>query len=154
MRRFRFRLETLLQMRRRREEEIKLRLAAKNSHIIKAQEELGGLHAEMERAQKADRESRTKALQALALRQAVVYRHRLKADIAAKNGQIDGLRNEAEEIRRALVVAKQKTRAVELLREKRQAQWRKEYNANDQKFTDDISQQQFVRARRAAAAPA
>jgi flagellar FliJ protein len=154
MRRFRFRLETLLQMRRRREEEIKLRLAAKNSQIIKAQEDLGQLHTEMERAQKADRESRTRALQAFALRQAVVYRHRLKADIAAKNGEIDNLRNEAEEIRRALVAAKQKTRAVELLREKRQAQWRKEYNASYQKFTDDLSQQQFLRARRAGMAPA
>jgi flagellar biosynthesis chaperone FliJ len=52
MKRFRFRLEVLLDIRMRREEKVKLELAEQNKEILKQQETLNGLHEELKNLQR------------------------------------------------------------------------------------------------------
>jgi flagellar export protein FliJ len=61
------------------------------------------------------------------------------------------LQNEAEVKRRDLVKATQQVRALELLRERRFAQWRLEYRREEQGFIDDVSGQAYIRRKKAVA---
>jgi flagellar FliJ protein len=147
MQRFRFRLETVLQLRKRKEDEVKLALARKNNEIIRAQLQLRQMHDELNGLQQQQKESRQQGLNIVELRHWVAYRNKMKLDIIAKSKELGGLKKNLEEIRAALVQATKKKRAVELVREKRFAQWRKDYNNSTQKVTDDLSQQRFIRNR-------
>ena len=86
----------------------------------------------------------------MALRYSVVHRHKLKTDMLSKGKEIERFRGEAEAIRKNLIEARRKTRSVELLRERRLAQWRKEYTIEEQEHLDDVSQKSHIRTRQAA----
>jgi len=149
MQRFRFSLETLLELRRRKEDAVKLELARKQGEVGTAREELDALARELDTLQREEKESRRKMSgDVVLMRHAVAYRHKLKLDMLAKGRQIDELKAEAERIRKRLVKATQEVRALELLRERRFAEWRKEYRAEEQGFIDDVSQQGYIRKKK------
>ena len=85
------------------------------------------------------------------LRASVAYRHKLKQDILKKGRQIDDLKADAVKIRKKLVEATKARRALEIIRERRFAEWKEEYKAQEQGFIDDISQQGFIRKSHSAA---
>jgi flagellar FliJ protein len=137
MQRFRFTLETLLELRRRKEDAVKLELARKQGEVGIAQGQLDALARAWDALQRV-----------VLMRHAVAFRHKLKLDMLAKGRQIDELKAEAERIRKRLVKATQEVRALELLRERRFAEWRKEYRAEEQGFIDDVSQQGYIRKKK------
>lgn len=151
MKRFRFSLQTLLEVRAREEEAVKLELGEKNREVRQAREELREFHERLTDFQSSERAVRERADDIVALRHSVAYRHRLKSDLLRTGRRIQGLQLEAEAIRQRLVTATQRRRAIELIRERRYREWRREYNAREQKSTDEVSQQKFIRDGRAAA---
>ena len=136
-------------MRRRTEDGIKNRIAHKNAKINETTgrlKELGEEFAEMQRMQQQRRSGRTDMV---SLRLSVSYRYTLKSRMVETIRFIDTLKKERAEIRGELVEARRAVRAIELLRERQYAQWKKKYDRIQQGLIDDISQQGFIRKQRA-----
>lgn len=145
MKRYHFRLETLLELRKRREDEIKLQLGKKNREMLAARKELAATSDALKSLQASEKKTRATAKSALVLRYSVTYRYKLKEDIVKKSRLIDELGAQAEGIRKKLVRATQQRRAIEIVRERQLAEWKKEYSSQERKFVDDISQQAYIR---------
>jgi flagellar protein FliJ len=153
MKRFQFRLDTLLALRKRREEQVKLELGKKNQEISRSQEELKTFIAALKTLQSSEKEKRAEHQETiLELRYSVAYRFKLKQDIIKKGSQVEELGVQAAGIKKRLVKATQARRALELLREKKLSEWKKEYNTTEQGFIDDVSEQAFIRKTKSAKA--
>jgi flagellar FliJ protein len=151
MQRFRFTLETLLGLRRRREEEARLALGRRQMELALARNELAGLGERLKLLQMQQKNDRKNGCDINSMRMGVAYRHKLKLDMLKKGEQIQKIQQETETCRKTLVKATQKVRSLELLRERRHAEWRIEYNREVQGFIDDTAGQAFIRKKRAVA---
>jgi flagellar FliJ protein len=154
VKRFEFRLETLRALRQRREDEIKQELGKKIQGIITARKELSEITEALKALQGEEKKNRPQATSAVELRYGIAYRFKLKKDILVKGRQIDDLQAQAHAIRAKLVKAKQERRAIDIVRERQYAAWKKAYRTQEQGFIDDVSQQAYIRRARAAAAAA
>ncbi|MGB7567854.1 MAG: flagellar export protein FliJ [Chitinivibrionales bacterium] len=151
MKRFRYRLQTLLDIKKRKEEEIKRKLAEKNNQVLRAQKQLKELHEQLARFQASEKKQRMQSVTVYALRASVVYRYKLQADIAGKGKEIVQLTQDAHTIVKLLTEAKRECKVLEILRDKKLAEWKREYKIEEQEFTDDVSQKGFIRKTRTAA---
>jgi flagellar FliJ protein len=150
MKRFEFPLEALLEKRKREEEAVKLELAEKNKEILAAQNELQTIEGELKGLQEEEKKRREQVKDVLPLKMSVSYRNKLKLDMLKKGEDIHTLQMERGDIRKKLVKATQRKRALELLRENRYQEWLKENKRLEQVFLDDVSQQGFIRKKRSA----
>ncbi len=148
MKRFRFSLEALLEMRKREEEAVKLELAGKNQEIHQAEKNLRDIEKRLRVLQDEQLASREQITDVLLLRYSVSYRNKLKIDMLQTGQTIYELQNQRGDIRRRLTRATQRKRAIELIKEKRYREWLKENKLREQVFIDDVSQQGFIRKRR------
>lgn len=154
MKRFEFRLETLLALRKRREDEIKQELGKKIQAIVTARKELAAIAEALQALQSEEKLKRPVTTSAVELRYGIAYRFKLKKDILVKGRLIDDLQAQAHAVRAKLVKAKQERRAIEIVRERQYAAWKKAYRTHEQGFIDDVSQQAYIRRAKAAAAAA
>jgi flagellar protein FliJ len=145
MKRFSFRLQTLLDMKKRKEEEIKRALAEKNGQIAKAQRKMEEIRLELVRFQAAEKKQRGLSPTAQYLRLSVTYRFKLQGDISGVYRKIIALTKESQEIILSLTEAKKESRALEILKEKKYLQWKLEGKREEQEFVDDISQKEYIR---------
>jgi flagellar FliJ protein len=150
MKRFRFRLQTLLDIKKRKEEEIKIKLGEKNSQVLRSQKNLKDLHEQLAEFQASERKQRMLAVTVSALRASVVYRYKLQADIAGKGREIVQFKQDAQAIVKLLTEAKKECKVLEILRDKKLAEWKREFKLEEQEFTDDVSQKGFIRKTRTA----
>lgn len=148
MRRFSFRLDPVLDLRKRAEDDVKRELAEKNREVLDARERLNGLDTSLHDLQSGEKERRKVSLDLVSMRATVVYRHKLKQDMLSTTAEIEWLGRQRGEIQQKLIKAVQARRAIELLREHRYALWRKETGRLQQAVSDDLSQQKFIRQRR------
>jgi len=144
MKRFTFELAALLTLRRREEERVMMELADKNREIIGKQQELDGVTADLKALQASEKKRRDGNETVLELRYSVAYRYKLKADMLALGRSIQDLLSEAETIRARLTKATQTRKALEMVREKKHAAWKKEASRREQNFIDDVSQQRYI----------
>jgi len=147
MKKFSFELQTLLAIRARKEDEIKLQLAEKNRQISDCNTELIRINDELKHLQVSEKQKRKTQNSVMALRYSVAYRHKLKQDLLKTGRKIDDLNADVYKIQILLVNATKERRAIELIKEKRFQEWKKEYDSEQQKVTDDISQQGYIRKR-------
>jgi flagellar protein FliJ len=152
MRRFQFTLATLLEIRKRKEDECKREMGEKNRKIMQAKKEMLGLHGALASLQAEEKKRRSTHPDLQSMRHAVAFRNQLKLDMLAKGEEIRVLEEDAEVVRKKLTRLTQEKRAVEIIGERRLAEWKKEANRQEQGTTDDVSQQGFIRKKRAAAA--
>jgi flagellar protein FliJ len=145
MKRFSFRLQPVLELRRRAEDKVKHAIAKNNNAKLQAQQQLSALGDELDALNQDESARRVSALSALILRAAVAFRHKLGSDIRAKHSQIQSIAAEGETLRKALIAARKETRALELIREKRLTEWKALANKTEQQFVDDVSQQKYIR---------
>jgi flagellar FliJ protein len=145
MKRYRFRLETLLELRKRKEDEFKQQLGKKNREMLASRKELLAINEALKSLQASEKKNRASARSVVELRYSVTYRFKLREDILRKTRLIDELGAQAEDIRKKLVHAKQQRRAIEIVRERQLAAWKKEYASQEQAFIDDVSQQGYIR---------
>lgn len=140
MKRFRFRLDVLLDIRKRREEKIKLELAMQNREIITYQEKLNGLHEELKKLQSDELMRRQSEDSIQFLNQSVAYRYVLKNEMLKTGSKMDEIQETIFRIRKKLVSATKDRKAVEILKERQKSEWLKKYRTLEQGFIDDISQ--------------
>jgi flagellar FliJ protein len=146
VKRFQFRLESLLNLRKRREEECKTLLGRKNQEILGARQALDRLYRAFNELQATERKKRSEVQSVMELRYSVSYRFKLRQDILGQGKTLENLNSQAVELRNRLIRATQQRRAIELVREQRYALWRVEKNRGEQKFTDEIAQRRSGRA--------
>ncbi|MBD3322375.1 MAG: flagellar export protein FliJ [Chitinivibrionales bacterium] len=153
MRRFQFKLDPLLQMRKRKEEQARLDLARKNRQILDARNQLGGIHTMLSDFQAQEKNQRAHASNIMQLRYSVAYRHKLKQQLLSKGREIDRMRGDFRNLRVSLQMASKDKKAVELLRDRRYEEWRKNAGAEEQAITDEISRQGYIRNQKNAENP-
>jgi len=147
MKKFVFKLDTLLKVKRTKEDDIKRRLAEKNREAELVRSEIEAAQAELKNFQTNVKTNRKGGEESVAdLRQSVSHRNELKIKLLKAGQKLDNVMIEAYGINQELIKAAQERRAVEIIREKRYEEWKKENAAAEQKFIDDLSQQMFVRA--------
>ncbi len=150
MKRFTFSLEALLEKRKREEENVKLELAKKNKEIYEAQNELHDFKEQLSNLQNDQKQIRKKVTDVLSLKVSVSFRNKLKLDMLKKGENIQLLKKQQEDIRQKLVNAKQKKKAIELIRNKKYKEWSYANKIREQVFIDDVSQIGFIRKKNAS----
>jgi flagellar protein FliJ len=151
MKKFKFTLDPLLEVRKRKEDAVKLEFGRKNREILKANQEMLDLHDELKNLQSGEKERRKNSPDVQSMRLTVVYRNKLKIDLVNKGNVIQQLRREAEAIQKRLTQATKERRAIEIIGEHRFADWKRELLHQEQKLNDDITQQGYIRKMHAAA---
>ena len=151
MKKFHFTLETLLELRKRKEDAIKELLGKKHAEAARARIAMGEVSdglKEMQATEKQAREaSAGKQIDLTSMRASVNYRNTLKLDLIKRAQEIQEMEADAEYIRKRLVHATQARKALELLKEKRHGEWKTEYRRKEQVFLDEVSTQGFLRNR-------
>jgi flagellar export protein FliJ len=140
MKRFRFKLQPLLSMKTKMEKDIARNLAIKNQETLLVKKQLEQCRDRLAAFQESEKSQREGFLDPQLLKMSVSYRYQLQHDILDKIHGIAGLEKEIRTITQSLIDAKKETRALEIIMEKKQAQWKKEYQRADRKFIDDLSQ--------------
>jgi flagellar FliJ protein len=148
MKKFIFKLDALLTVKRNREDEVKRQLAEKNREAGAAREEIKRAEAELKGFQRDVKEQRRGGGESVAeLRQSVAHRNALKINLLKAGQKLDSVMVEAYGINQKLIKAAQERRAVEIIREKRLEEWKRENARAEQKLIDELSQQMFVRGK-------
>ncbi|MBN1982757.1 MAG: flagellar FliJ family protein [Chitinivibrionales bacterium] len=145
MKRFVFSLEALLKKRRQEEDAIKRQLADTNAKIVRLRQTIGEIHQRLADAQQTELQRRKHSPEVLSMRYSVIYRNNLKMELLTQGNYLNDAYQEQSRIQQNLARAMQRTKAVELLKEQRFGQWRKEYERSQRLFIDDISQQRYIR---------
>jgi flagellar export protein FliJ len=95
--------------------------------------------------QESEKTSRSEHLDPVLLRYSISYRYILKKRLTDAIRQVDDLKAEASRIQKELVIATQKRKAVEIVKERRLVEWKRKNHIVEQNFNDDISQQAYIR---------
>jgi len=143
---FTFRLEALLTVKKNKEEEIKRRLAEKNREAEEVRREIAQAQEKLKEFQRGVKEQRRGGGEGVTdLRSSVAHRNALKLEMLRAGQRLDGVMVAIYGINQELIKAGQERRAVEIIKEKRFLEWKKANEVAEQKFIDDLSQQMFIR---------
>lgn len=138
---FRFSLQSVLDHREHLREQAQIALSKDLSVVTRLQQEETDLHQELHDQELARPHKGTGEL----FMRSVAYIGDLKARIAAKQTQIKEAQRQVEVSRQVLIEKTRDVKALELLREKQQQEFRKNINLNETKTLDDFGTQQFLR---------
>jgi flagellar protein FliJ len=144
MKRFKFRLKSLLEMKERKEKELGRDLAKKNYERALVANQLQECRDLFSEFQESEKQKRGGALDPLLLKTSVSYRYRLQQDIDDKIRRGAVLQKEIAVLTQSLIDAKKETRALEIIMEKKREQWKKAYQQAERKFIDEISQKRPI----------
>lgn len=147
MKAFQFRLEALLDVLKRKEEEIELRLAQKNRQAEEVRRTISLVHGKLKDLQSSEKEKRKSGEDVVSMRCSVAYRHSLKLDLLREGRMLDDIVAQAHGIHQELVKASQERRAVEIIKEKRYEEWKRKCGIAEQGFINEVSQNCFLRSR-------
>jgi len=147
MKRFSFRLQTLLDIRKKSEDDLKKTLAVKNMEILKARQARQSMTDTLALFFTGEKQHREVRLDARELRLSISYRTQLQHDILSQDRVIYALLTDAERLRTLLVGARKDCRILEILKEKKIAHWKKMRSREEQKIVDDMSTTAYIRRR-------
>lgn len=146
MNKFKFKLQTLLDLREAREKEIKNELAAllsiQNLERMKQEEYRNKIAAEREKFVRKMREGRFSYGESMMFERFVEFGHRV---IEVAQQKIDGMEGEISKVRERLVEASRDKKVVEKLRERKMSEYMYELNREAAKEIDDANQKIYVR---------
>ena len=148
MKKFIFTLQALLDMKLHKEEEIKRRLATKNIEAQEARRLIEETQDKLKQFQADEKEKRSGGEDIVSLRNSVSYRHDIKRELLDAGRKLDNIMVAIYAVNQELVKASQERRAVEIIKEKKFAEWKKQNNMIEQKFIDDLSQQGYIREKK------
>jgi flagellar FliJ protein len=137
MKRFKFRLEKLLEYRRNIKEDRKRELLLKNHQLREAEDKLAAL----ERARDETRAGGRGVMGAELFLLTDAYRTRIMAEIEQQRIVIEDCRKAAQEAQAKYVEAAREEKALSLLREKRLREYQEYVQKEDEKFLDELSTQ-------------
>ncbi len=147
--RFKFRLEAVLEVRQSVEDQRKVELGKIQSQINAIRDQLAGQKAERETSLKElnflEHESTPNLQQIRMMRQ---YIAALSKKTTQLHQEVKGLEAQAELRRQELVEAAKERRSIEILKERDQAAWQKALDLAEAKETDEIAGQLATRNRK------
>lgn len=151
MKRFQFKLQTLLDIREAREREVKNELAAllsiQNIERARQEEYRNKIEQERERFVKMMHQGKFSYGEAMAFERFVDFAHRV---IEAAQRKIDSMEGEINKVRVRLVEASREKKVVEKLKERKRKQYLYELNREIVKENDDANQKMHIRKLREA----
>ena len=142
MKRFRFTLEQVLNLRKHEEREWELKLAAATAECVKIMNRINEKQMEKRKTLKDDF-SRDFVL----MRSRCLYLSRLEQQTAELERLLKGREEEREKIRKIYIEHAKRRKVLEKLREHREAEHRKAVRKEETKRLDEISSSAFVRKR-------
>lgn len=141
MKRFEFSLQTILELREREEDEARAFLASQEQEWQKIQKDFNNKREELQNFQMREKESRQSNDESVAeLKHSVSWRNTLKFDLLKLGQQLQDVSLDVERARKKLTEATVRRKSIEMLKDKKIAQWQKEFNKNEQKFLDELAQ--------------
>lgn len=144
-RRFRFRLETLLRVRRTREREAKRNVSAKRAEIARVDLLNQQTAAEITSQQELLLvKQQAGQLDPLALQRGRAWLAHLRRTVAERHVQRTTLVTQLDQLQAILRDARTQTRVLEKLRERRLADYRRDRNRREQAVADELAQQLHV----------
>lgn len=145
MKKFRFRLETLLKFRRMQEEQAQIKLAEATDRLRKEQELLGDLQNKL--ALNLNRLNNEQAGQPTieTLKTFSYYIDKIKSEIVAQLEQVAKAKAYRQECLTILEAAIKQRKLVDNLRKKRLEQYNNELLQEEQKILDELGTQAFMR---------
>jgi flagellar FliJ protein len=135
---FRFPLQFLLDHKERLEDEAKQRWTKAKQAVHQAEEEHRRIGQELMDARQMLSKFSTVDAEQLQIR--LSYREQLNLLLEQKYQQIRELRKEESKMQEALVEAAKERKAMELLKEQRLDEFKREQNRKEQKFMDELGQ--------------
>lgn len=146
MARFVFRLDPLLRLRRRAEEDAKVALGKAMAREERAREALARLEGELEESFADQRRSREGEIWIEGQLLSMGWNSARKAEIAAQKERIQEESKKVFEARTALTEARRGVQILEKLRERRLEQWKLAERRREQATLSDIAAQRWMRA--------
>jgi flagellar export protein FliJ len=142
---FRFRLEKLLELRRRREDLAQREFAEAQQAVQAAQRAVLGVLQEQDAARKAVQELKQGEVDLVRLRLQESYRTALERRLDREREVLQERGRVEAEKRRALVEMRKGVRVLERFREKKLKGWRAEADLEERRFLDEVAQRAAVR---------
>jgi flagellar protein FliJ len=136
--RFAFRLERLLELRRMTEERLKRELGVANRAVYEQQRSILQLLIEEDRTKGELRKIKVSTLDLVGIRMQEQYLNAVGRKILREYRQLQSLQESATHKRRELTEASKGVRVLERLREKKHDEWRREVDLEEQKFLDEL----------------
>lgn len=137
--RFAFRLERLLDLRRMLEESRKRELGTANRAVYDQQRAILQLLVEEDRTKSELRQIKIRELDLVAIRMREQYLNAVGRKIVREYRSLQQLQEAAAAKRRELTEASKGVRVLERLREKKVIEWRHEADLEEQKFLDEVA---------------
>lgn len=141
MRRFQFRLDRVMGVRRNRERICQQELAMAHEVLRVGEEDLARLEASETACAAAVRGQFSGVIRPVSIAGHLAYLRGLRRDAIHQQEVVDGLAAEVEEKRADLLRASQEKKVLENLRERRYLSYRKDLNRREQTFLDEVAQQ-------------
>lgn len=145
MKKFRFRLETLLKFRKMQEEQAQLKLAEATNRLLTEREVLGGLHSKLTFNLDLLNKEQTSNPTIETLKTFSYYIDKIKSDIITQQDQVTKATAYRQECLYVLEAAIKQRKLVDNLREKRLEQYNNEVLQEEQKILDELGTQAYVR---------
>lgn len=137
--RFAFRLERLLEIRRTFEDRLKRELGAANRAIYDKQRDILQLLVEEDRTKVELRRIKIRELDLVEIRMNEQYLNAVGRKIVREYRTLQQLQEAATAKRRELTEASKGVRVLERLREKKFEEWRRETDLEERKFLDEVA---------------
>lgn len=145
MKKFRFRLETLLKFRKMEEEQAQIKMAEANTRLYKEQELLSQLQHKLLFSLDLLNQEQTGSPTIETLKTFSYYIDKIKSDIVSQHQQVANAEIYRQECLTALEAAIKQRKLVDNLREKRLEQYNAELLQEEQKILDELGTQAFMR---------
>lgn len=136
---FRFRLQKLLDLREREEQQAQLRLAEAQSHRLRAQEELRAASEARDDFDRRCAEDSTEALRPIDLRARLFQVNALRDREESAHAALEACMRQEDTLREVVLQAHRTVEVLRRLRERTEKKWRDEIEAKERKILDDIS---------------
>ncbi len=139
MKRFSFQFETVLQVREQEEQKKQSELAEHESELKELEEQIEDLRGAYRKAQEEMRKLQSGSISVEYIR---IVKNRLNGltnEMSKKMELYKEKRRKVEEVRRELVEASRRKRAMEILKEQEWEEYLEEYRKEEQKFLDDVN---------------
>jgi flagellar FliJ protein len=144
MRRFRFRLEKLLELRRHTERQWEIKLAEITGICFLIENRIGEIKVEID-SKRGERFRETARMDYNSLLVSELYVRRLGIELAEKTEELVKKKAEREEIKNVYLEHSKKRKVLDKLKERRESEYYKDQKREEFKVMDDLNSSSYIR---------
>ena len=151
MKKFQFKLETLLSVREREEKVAQRELAIVHQELERIIGAVEVLYSEREVVEKTLKEKQQRSITIDSVIEYVEYLQLMYERIASMEDEKLRMQNVVESKRKVVMLAMQRKKALENLKERKLSQWEEEYRKMEKTFLDEVATVRYVQNKRGLA---